>query len=101
MHTNVVGLKQFFSGCSPDAYTLFLRRKEDAILTIDQVPGQAMQLPYEDKQAVVEILRKRLIDEERDRIALAAKDALSGYASDKVTRGTAKDLQAYLDTEDE
>lgn len=71
------------------------------MLTIDQVLDQAMQLPYEDRQAVVEILKKRLMDEERDRIALAAKDALASYESDKVTRGSAKDLQAYLDTEDE
>ena len=71
------------------------------MLTIDQVLDQAMQLPYEDKQAVVEILRKRLMDEERDRIALAAKDAQADYAAGNVTRGAAKDLQAYLDAEDE
>lgn len=71
------------------------------MLTIDQVLDQAMQLPYEGRQAIVEILKKRLVEEERDRIALAAKQALTDYASDKVTRGTAKDLQAYLDAEDD
>lgn len=71
------------------------------MLTIDQVLDQAMQLPYEDKQTVVEILRKRLIEEERDRIALEANNALASYASGKVIRGSAQDLQAYLDAEDE
>lgn len=71
------------------------------MLTIDQILDQAMQLPYEDKQAFVEILKKRLIEEERDRIALAAEEALASYASEKITRGTAQDLQTYLDVEDE
>ncbi|MCH8319065.1 MAG: hypothetical protein IIA88_11330 [Bacteroidetes bacterium] len=56
-------------------------------------------LPLDDKQYVIDIIKKQLIEAKRDVIAERAKDTIENIKQGKVKKGTTKDL--YKDLEND
>lgn len=69
--------------------------------SLDSILDQAMALPYETRLDFIEILRKRTVSEERDKIALQAQEAARDYACGNIRKGGAKDLLKDLESDDE
>jgi hypothetical protein len=67
---------------------------------LDAVIDQAMSLPYDTRLALIEIVRKRTIEEERSRIAEQALAAEREFASGQMMSGSAEDLVRYLESDD-
>ena len=55
------------------------------------------QLPVDDKEYVVDVIKKQLIEAKRDAIAKRAKEATANLKRGAVRKGTVKDL--YKDLE--
>lgn len=53
-------------------------------------------LPEEQKESLIEIIRNRLIEERRDRIALNIREAREEYARGEIRKGTVSDLMCEL-----
>ncbi len=68
---------------------------------IDDILDQAMSLPYETRLDVIEILKKRTIEEERVRIAEECRTVEQEYAAGRIKIGTAQDLRNYLENDDD
>jgi hypothetical protein len=56
-------------------------------------------LPLEDREYVVDVVKKQLIDARREAIARRAREAFSNLAKGAVKRGSAKDLCKDLDND--
>ena len=54
-------------------------------------------LPTEQRESLIEIVRRRLIEERRDRLAQSIKEARGEYKQGKVKRGTVDDLMRELE----
>ena len=54
-------------------------------------------LPMDDKEYVVDIIKKQLTEAKRDAIAKRAKEAMANFKRGAVSRGTVQDL--YRDLE--
>ena len=61
-------------------------------LAIDNILEEVSKYPLYDKEMLVEILHKRLIDEKRDLIYKESKKAMKDYRSGKVKTGNVDDL---------
>jgi hypothetical protein len=68
---------------------------------LDSILDQAMALPYETRLDFIEIIKKRTVSEERDKIALQAREALQDYACGNIRTGNAEDLLKDLESDDE
>jgi len=53
-------------------------------------------LPEEQRESLIDIIRKRLIEERRDRLAQNIKKAKQEYKQGQVKRGTVDDLMDEL-----
>jgi hypothetical protein len=57
------------------------------------------ELPFEDREYAVELIRKQLIEAKRERIADRAKEAMSNLKKGKVKRGSSEDLLKDLEND--
>lgn len=64
--------------------------------TFDNVIEIIESLPEEQRESLIEIVKKRLIEERRDRLAQSIKEAKGEYARGEVRRGTVDDLMREL-----
>lgn len=55
-------------------------------------------LPNEDRRSLIEIVRRRLVDERRDEIAKSIQEVRGDLARGEVRRGTVEDLLRDLRT---
>ena len=68
---------------------------------LDTVIDQAMSLPYDTRLTMIDIIKKRTIEEERARIAEQAIMTEREFASGKMMSGSAEDLIRYLESDDD
>jgi len=52
--------------------------------------------PEEQKESIIEIVKRRLTEERRERLALTVKEAREEYARGEVRRGTVDDLMLEI-----
>jgi hypothetical protein len=55
------------------------------------------QLPIDDKEYAVDVIKKQLTEAKRDAIAKRAKEAMANFKRGAIRKGTARDL--YKDLE--
>ena len=53
-------------------------------------------LPEEQRESLMDIVRRRLIEERRDRLAQSIKEAREEYKRGKIRKGTVNDLMNEL-----
>jgi len=53
-------------------------------------------LPEEQRESLMDIVKRRLIDERRDRLAQSIKEAREEYKRGKIRKGTVDDLMNEL-----
>jgi hypothetical protein len=66
------------------------------MITIDTALDHSMQLDFNSRELLIEILQKRQIEERRDQLAVNAKKAKQDFAKGKLQIKDAKDTIAYL-----
>jgi hypothetical protein len=75
------------------------------MITLDHALDVAMQLSYEQKQMLIQILLKRQVDERREEIAENARDALRAFHAGELKTESADSLisrlHASIEDEDE
>ncbi len=64
--------------------------------TLDQALDAAMQLPYEQKQMLIDILWKRQIEARREEIAANAREAIRAFHDGELKTETVEELLARL-----
>ncbi|MBI5180414.1 MAG: hypothetical protein HZA05_03310 [Nitrospirae bacterium] len=64
--------------------------------TFDNVIEIIESLPEEQRESLIEIVKKRLIEERRDRLAQSIKEAKEEYMRGEVRQGTVDDLMREL-----
>ena len=65
-------------------------------MTFDEVLDIIDSLPEEQRESLIEIVRNRLIEERRERLAKNIKEARREYERGEVHRGTVDDLMDEL-----
>ncbi|MEW6685173.1 MAG: hypothetical protein AB1393_03080 [Candidatus Edwardsbacteria bacterium] len=65
-------------------------------ITFNDVLEIVESLPGDQRESLVEIIRHRLIEERRDRLARTIREAKAAYAKGKVKRGSVDDLMREL-----
>lgn len=65
-------------------------------VTFDEVLDMIDSLPLEQRESLIEIVRNRLIEERRDRLAKSIKKARKEYERGDASRGTVDDLMDEL-----
>jgi hypothetical protein len=74
------------------------------MITLDQALDIIMQLEYEQKEMLLDILRKRQIEERREEIAQNAEEAIRAFQAGELKTETADELinrlHASLETSD-
>ena len=66
--------------------------------TLDRLIDDFKQLPLDDKEYAVDIIRKQLIEAKREAIAERAKKVVSNLKKGKVKCGTVKELYKDLES---
>ncbi|MEI8173288.1 MAG: hypothetical protein WCH07_07375 [Deltaproteobacteria bacterium] len=64
--------------------------------TFDEALEIIESFPEEQKESLIEIVKRRLTDERRDRLAQTVKEARDEYARGEVRRGTVDDLMLEI-----
>lgn len=62
------------------------------MITLDQALDVVMQLEYEQKEMLLDILRKRQIEERREEIAQNAQEAIRAFQAGELKTETVEDL---------
>ena len=62
------------------------------IATFDEALDIIESFPEEQRESIVEIVKRRLTEERRERLAQTIKEAREEYARGEVRRGTVDDL---------
>lgn len=65
--------------------------------TLDKLIDDFKQLPLDDKEYAIDIIKKQLIEAKREAIARRAKEAMANLRKGMTKRGTVKEL--YKDLE--
>ena len=65
--------------------------------TFQQVIETVEALPVDEQMLLVEIIRKRLVDQRRAELVIEVAEARLAYQAGDVRRGTAEDLLRELD----
>ncbi len=65
-------------------------------ITFDKVIELVESLPEEQRESLIEIVKKRLLEERRDRLAQSIKEAKEEYTKGEVRKGTVDDLMREL-----
>ena len=70
------------------------------MITLDQALDSAMQLPFYEKELLIEILRKRAVEERRNEIALEVKEAQTSYDAGKLQSASTEQIlnELYMQT---
>jgi hypothetical protein len=68
-------------------------------LTFDHFLDEFFQLSLEDQEMLLEILKKRTIEQKRMRIAREAKEALREHQKGLTKKGTVEDLMKDLESD--
>ncbi len=68
------------------------------MVTIDSTLEEIMQLDFNSREMLLEILQKRQIEARRNEIAKTAKQSLKEYRSGKLHPQTASEVIEKLDT---
>ncbi len=66
------------------------------VVTFNDILEIIESLPEDQKESLIEVVRRRLIEERRDRLAQSIKKAKEEYARGEVKRGTVDDLMHEL-----
>lgn len=66
------------------------------MITLDQALDTAMQLPFEQKQMLIEILWKRQVEARRDEIAENAREAITAFHAGELKMESIDELLARL-----
>ncbi|MEW6326668.1 MAG: hypothetical protein AB1487_03610 [Thermodesulfobacteriota bacterium] len=66
--------------------------------TISKVIEEFSILPLEDKEYLIEIMEKQLIEAKRERMAQRAKEAMGNFKKGLIKKGTVKDLREDLES---
>lgn len=64
---------------------------------LDQALDTVMRLPYEDKEILIDIVRKRLIEERREQIRQNADQAIKAFHAGSLKTETAAELISRLE----
>jgi len=64
--------------------------------TLDQVLDTAMQLPYEQKQMLIDILWKRQLEARREEIAVNAREAVKAFHAGELKTESVDELLTRL-----
>ena len=64
---------------------------------IDKVIEEFSHLPLADKEYVLEVITKQIIEAKRETLALRAAEALSNYEKGAVKKGSLTDLREDLE----
>lgn len=64
--------------------------------TFDEALDIIESFPEEQRESMVEIIKRRLIEERRERLAQTVKEAREEYARGEVRRGTVDDLMREI-----
>ncbi|MBI4684763.1 MAG: hypothetical protein HY755_06150 [Nitrospirae bacterium] len=67
--------------------------------TIDKLIDDFRELPLNDKEYAVDIIRKQLIDAKRESIAKRAKEAMANFKKGMIKRGTTRELYKDLESD--
>ncbi len=67
--------------------------------TLDRLIDDFKQLPLNDKEYAIEIIKKQLIEAKREAIAKRAKEAMANLKKGIVKRGTVKELYKDLESD--
>ncbi|MDI6891264.1 MAG: hypothetical protein QMC83_10080 [Thermodesulfovibrionales bacterium] len=67
--------------------------------TLDRLIDDFKQLPLNDKEYAIEIIKKQLIEAKREAIAKRAKEAMANLKKRNVKRGTVKELYKDLESD--
>lgn len=70
-----------------------------SITTLNKIIEDFCQLPLDDKEYALDIIKKQLIEAKRDAIAKRAKEAMANFKKRMVKRGTVKDLYKDLESD--
>lgn len=65
--------------------------------TLDKLIDDFKQLPLDDKEYAIDIIKKQLVEAKREAIARRAKEAMANLRKGMTKRGTVKEL--YKDLE--
>jgi hypothetical protein len=68
------------------------------MITLDEALDVVMQLEYEQKELLLDILRKRQIEERREEIAQNAQEAIQAFQAGELKTETADELTNRLHT---
>jgi len=66
---------------------------------LNKVIGDFSNLPLEDKEYAIYIIKKQLIEAKRDAILRRTREAMANVRKGRVKKGTVKDLYADLESE--
>lgn len=66
---------------------------------IDKVIEEFSHLPLADKEYVLEVITKQIIEAKRETLALRAAEALSNYERGLIKKGSIKDLHEDLESD--
>jgi hypothetical protein len=59
--------------------------------TLNKLIEDFSHLPLDDRDYVIEVIKKQLIEAKRDNIAKRAKEAMANLKKGKINRGSVKD----------
>ena len=65
-------------------------------VTFDEVLEIIESFPEEQRESIVEIVKLRLIEKRRDRLAQSIKEAREEYRRGEVRKGTVEDLMSEI-----
>jgi len=66
------------------------------MVTLDQALDTVMQLSNEEREMLIEILRRRRIEEQREEIAASAHEAIEAFHAGKLKAETVEELLLRL-----
>jgi ribosomal protein S1 len=67
--------------------------------TLDKLIDDFKQLPLNDKEYAVDIIKKQLIEAKREAIAGRAKEAVANLKKGMIKKGTVKELYRDLESD--
>jgi len=67
--------------------------------SIQHIIEEFAHLPLEDREYVVDVVKKQLVDAKRDAIAKRAREALSNLRKGAIKKGSVKDLRKDLEND--
>lgn len=67
--------------------------------TLNKLIDDFSQLPLEDKEYAIDVIKKQLIEAKREAIAKRAKEAMADLKKGMIKRGTVKELYKDLESD--